>query len=54
MKLSYFLVGLGWTSFRPDLIGTETWDDQNTANGDDKDACRKVVIVWYIYKNNQK
>ena len=42
MELAYFLLRLGWTSFGPDLFGTETWDDQNTSNGDGEDACRKV------------
>ena len=45
LELAYFLLGLGWTCFRADLVGTETWDDKNTSNGDGEDTCRKVYEI---------
>ena len=36
LKLVYFLLGLGFNCFWPDLVGTDTWDDQNTTNEDDR------------------
>ena len=42
LELTYFLLGLGWTSFRPDLIGSEICDNENTTNGDGEDGYKKV------------
>ena len=41
LELAYFLLGLGWTGFRPDLVWTEAYSDQNTANGDGEEICKK-------------
>ena len=45
MELTYFLLWLSLINFRPDLVGTETWDDGNTVNGDGEDAYKKVL--WW-------
>ena len=43
LELVYFLLGLGWTDFISDLVGTEECDDKNTRNGDDEYTCGKVM-----------
>ena len=42
-ELSYFLLILGGRSFRPDLVGTEGWNDGNTLNYESEDHFKKVV-----------
>ena len=46
-KLVYFLLGLGWTGFRSNLVGTETCDDGNTVNGDDENGYSNVISMYY-------
>ena len=39
---------LGWTCFRPDLVGTETWDDGNTVNGDGEETLQEESILIFL------
>ena len=45
MELAYFVLRLVWTDFRPDLVGTEAWDNSNTTNEDGEEAYKKVYFI---------
>ena len=57
LELVYFLLGLGWTGFRPDSVGTDTCDDLNTANGYGEDDCKNAKYEYthaFIILNKNK
>ena len=44
-ELAYFLLGLGWICFRPELVKIEGWYDGNTNNDDGEDASKKIKQI---------
>ena len=54
LELVYFLLGLDWTCFKPDLLETESFDNLNTSNGDGEDGCKKVNQKEYSSRMNRR